>query len=98
MSTSGHRCRAGQSAGMAIAALALLVAHATACGGSAATATNDLAFTHSRCVAGRSWAAVVWTAGSQSNGAIGSGVTMLEIRGGEIHRETLYCNSSNVPF
>ena len=40
MSTSGHRCRAGLSAGLAIAALALLMASATACGGSAATPTN----------------------------------------------------------
>ena len=36
MSTRGDRCRAGLSAGLAIAALALLLASATACGGSAA--------------------------------------------------------------
>ena len=40
MSTRGDRRRAGLSAGLAIAALALLMASATACGGSAATATN----------------------------------------------------------
>jgi ketosteroid isomerase-like protein len=58
----------------------------------------DLAFAHPRYVVGRGWAAVVWTAGSQSFGASGSGVTMLEIRSGKIRRETLYYNSSNVPF
>jgi len=58
----------------------------------------DLAFTHPRYVAGRGWAAVIWTADSQSCGASGSGVTMLEMRGGKIRRETLYYNGSNVPF
>ena len=58
----------------------------------------DLAFTHPRYVAGRGWAAVIWTAGSQSYGASGSGVTMLELRDGKICRETLYYNGSNVPF
>ena len=58
----------------------------------------DLAFAHPRYVVGRGWAAVIWTAGSQSNGASGSGVTMLEIRSGKVRRETLYYNSSNVPF
>ena len=58
----------------------------------------DLVFTHPRYVVGRGWAAVVWTAGSQSYGASGSGVTMLEMRSGKIRRETLYYNGSNVPF
>ena len=58
----------------------------------------DLAFTHLRYAFGRGWAAVIWTAGSQSYGASGSGVTMLEMRSGKIRRETLYYNSSNVPF
>ena len=58
----------------------------------------DLAFTHPCYVAGRGWAAVIWTAGSQSCGTSGSGVTMLEMRSGKIRRETLYYNSSNVPF
>jgi ketosteroid isomerase-like protein len=58
----------------------------------------DLAFTHLRYVAGRGWAAVVWTAASQSNRTSGSGVTMLEIRSGKIRRATLYYNGSNVPF
>ena len=58
----------------------------------------DLAFTHPRYVVGPGWAAVIWTAGSQSHGASGSGVTMLEMRSGKIRRETLYYNSSNVPF
>ena len=40
MSTRGDRCRAGLSAGLAVATLALLLASATACGGSAATPTN----------------------------------------------------------
>jgi ketosteroid isomerase-like protein len=58
----------------------------------------DLAFTHLRYVAGRGWAAVIWTAGSQSYGASGGGVTMLELRSGKIRGETLYYNGSNVPF
>ena len=58
----------------------------------------DLAFAHPRYVVGRGWAAVIWTAGSQSYGASGSGVTMLEMRNGKIRRETLYYNSANVPF
>ncbi|MCX6374417.1 MAG: nuclear transport factor 2 family protein [Actinobacteria bacterium] len=58
----------------------------------------DLAFAHPRYVVGRGWAAVIWTACSQSYGASGSGVTMLEIRDGAIARETLYYNGSNVPF
>ena len=41
MSTRGERRRAGLSAGLAIAALALLMTSATACGGSAATPTNE---------------------------------------------------------
>ena len=55
----------------------------------------DLVFTHPRYVAGRGWAAVVWTADSQSNGASGSGVTMLEIRSGKIGSEALCHNSAN---
>jgi len=58
----------------------------------------DLAFAHLRYAVGRGWAAVIWTAGSQSHGASGSGVTMLELRNGKIRRETLYYDSSNVPF
>jgi hypothetical protein len=46
--------------------------------------------------AGHGLAAVVWTASSTGSG--GSGVTMLEIRDGKIARETLYYNSSLVPF
>jgi hypothetical protein len=61
-------------------------------------APADLAFAHLRYVVGRGWAAVIWTAGSQSYGASGSGVTMLEMRSGKIRRETLYYNGSNVPF
>ena len=59
---------------------------------------TDLAFTHPRYAVGRGWAAVVWTVGSQSQGASASGVTMLEMRRGKIRRETLYYNSSNDPF
>ena len=58
----------------------------------------DLVFTHPRYVAGRGWAAVVWTAGSQASEASGSGVTLLEIRDGKIARETLYYNRENVLF
>jgi ketosteroid isomerase-like protein len=61
-------------------------------------APADLAFTNLRYAFGRGWAAVIWTAGSQSFGASGSGVTILEMRGGKICRETLYYNSSKVPF
>jgi ketosteroid isomerase-like protein len=59
-------------------------------------APTDLAFTHLRYLFGRGWAAVVWTASASGSG--GSGVTMLEIRDGKIRRETLYYNSSAVPF
>jgi ketosteroid isomerase-like protein len=59
-------------------------------------APADLAFTHLRYLFGRGWAAVVWTASASGSG--GSGVTMLEIRDGKIRRETLYYNSSTVPF
>ncbi len=58
----------------------------------------DLAFTNLRYAVGRGWAAVIWTAGRRSYKASGSGVTMLEMRDGKIRRETLYYNSSNVPF
>jgi ketosteroid isomerase-like protein len=56
----------------------------------------QLVFTHLRYAFGRGWAAVIWTASSV--GAGGDGVTMLEIRDGAIARETLYYNSSNMPF
>ena len=59
-------------------------------------APADLAFTHVRYAFGRGWAAVIWTASSAGSG--GDGVTMLEIGNGTIRRETLYYNSSNVPF
>ena len=59
---------------------------------------GDLAFTNLRYAFGRGWAAVIWTAASQSFGASGDGVTMLEIRDGKIARETLYYNSAKVPF
>jgi ketosteroid isomerase-like protein len=59
-------------------------------------APTDLAFIHVRYAFGRGWAAVIWTAHSTACG--GDGVTMLEIRNGKIRRETLYYNSSNVPF
>jgi ketosteroid isomerase-like protein len=56
----------------------------------------DLAFTHVRYLFGRGWAAVIWTASAAGSG--GDGVTMLEMGNGEIARETLYYNSSKVPF
>jgi ketosteroid isomerase-like protein len=59
-------------------------------------ASADLAFIHVRYVFGPGWAAVIWTAHSIASD--GDGVTMLEIRNGKIARETLYYNSSNVPF
>jgi hypothetical protein len=59
-------------------------------------APSDLSFTDVRYVFGRGWAAVRWTASSAGSG--GGGVTMLEIRDGKICRETLYYDSSNVPF
>ncbi|MCX6363439.1 MAG: hypothetical protein NTW58_04585 [Actinobacteria bacterium] len=173
-----HRCMAGLSSGLAIAALALLLASATGCGGSTTTPTNggstpqaspsvaaaperlvgsdsvavtqkvvDLAraalhaptvaklvrpyareavvddfsynlhfqgraegakafrknlaeYTGARWTAGhagRGWAAVIWGA-TASLGAAGDGATVLEIRDGKIARETLYYNSSNMPF
>jgi hypothetical protein len=55
-------------------------------------------FTNLRYAVGRGWAAVIWTADSPSYGTNGSGVTMLEIRDGKIARETLYYNSSSMPF
>ena len=58
----------------------------------------DLAFTHLRYALGCGWAAVIWTAESQSFGVDGDGVTMLEIRDDKIARETLYYTSTNVPF
>ena len=58
----------------------------------------DLAFTHLRYIVGRGWAAVIWTAASQSMNGSGDGATMLEIGDGKIAGETLYYNSSNVPF
>lgn len=61
-------------------------------------APADLTFTNLRYTVGRGWAAVIWTAGSQSMSASGGGATMLEVRGGKIARETLYYNSSYVPF
>jgi len=59
-------------------------------------APSDLTFAHLRYAFGRGWAAVIWTASSV--GAGGDGVTMLEIRDGAIARETLYYNSSKMPF
>lgn len=58
----------------------------------------DLAFTNLRYAFGPGWAAVVWTAGTQGSTSGGEGVTMLEIRGGKIARETVYYTSINVPF
>jgi hypothetical protein len=57
---------------------------------------SGLAFTHLRYAFGRGWAAVIWTA--SSGGVGGDGVTVLEIRDGAIARETLYYNSSKMPF
>jgi hypothetical protein len=59
---------------------------------------SDLALTNLRYAFGRGWAAVIWTAASQSFAANGDGVTMLEIRDGKIARQTLYYNSAKVPF
>jgi ketosteroid isomerase-like protein len=59
-------------------------------------APADLTFIHVRYAFGRAWAAVIWTATSAESG--GDGVSVLEIRNGTIRRETLYYNSSNVPF
>jgi ketosteroid isomerase-like protein len=59
---------------------------------------GDLALTNLRYAFGRGWAAVIWTAASQSLAAAADGVTMLEIRDGKIARETLYYNSAKVPF
>jgi ketosteroid isomerase-like protein len=61
-------------------------------------APADLAFTQLRYAFGRGWAAVMWTASAQSSGVGGGGVTMLELRGGKVARETLYYNSSNMPY
>ena len=61
-------------------------------------APADLKFANLKYAVGRGWAAVIWTAASQSMNASGGGVTMLEIRDGEIARETLYYNSSYMPF
>jgi ketosteroid isomerase-like protein len=62
------------------------------------TKPGDLAFTNLRYAFGRGWAAVIWTAASQSFAAAADGVTMLEIRDGKIARETLYYNGAKVPF
>ena len=54
------------------------------------------AFTHLRYACGRGWAAVIWTA--SGGGVDGEGATMLEIRDGNIARETLYYSSNQMPF
>ena len=60
-------------------------------------APADLTFAHLQYAFGRGWAAVIWGA-TASLGAAGDGATVLEIRDGKIARETLYYNSSNMPF
>jgi ketosteroid isomerase-like protein len=54
------------------------------------------AFTRLRYACGRGWAAVIWTA--SGGGVDGEGATMLEIRDGNIARETLYYSSNQMPF
>jgi ketosteroid isomerase-like protein len=62
------------------------------------TKPSDLAFTNLRYTFGRGWAALIWTAASQSFAATADGVTVLEIRDGKVARETLYYNGAKVPF
>jgi hypothetical protein len=59
---------------------------------------EDLAFTNVRHAFGAGWAAVLWTATTGGSWPDGEGMTMLEIRDGQIARETLYYNSAYVPF
>jgi ketosteroid isomerase-like protein len=62
------------------------------------SAPTDLAFTHVKYAFGAGWAAVLWTASSKAPDISGGGATVLEIRDGKIARQTLYYNSSNMPF
>jgi len=59
----------------------------------------DLAFTTVRAFCGPGWAVVRWTAASDRLGYGGvTGLTVLEIRGGKVARETLYCAKDKMPF
>jgi hypothetical protein len=59
----------------------------------------DLAFTGVRTFWGSGWAVVRWAAASDSLGyEDAAGLTVLEIRGGKIARQTLYCAKDRMPF
>jgi hypothetical protein len=59
----------------------------------------DLAFTGVRTFWGPGWAVVRWAATSDSLGyEDAAGLTVLEIRGGKVARQTLYCTKDGMPF
>jgi hypothetical protein len=59
----------------------------------------DLAFDRLRTFSGPGWAVVRWSAVSDSLGYEGvAGLTVLELRNGQVARETLYCQKGDMPF
>jgi hypothetical protein len=60
---------------------------------------DDLALRTRIVASGPGWAALRWTAASDSLGYDGAaGLTVLETRDGKVARETLYCAKDRMPF